>query len=130
MPPLNARRVAAAAKRAADATGRTASHARLEELPNALRLAAPRDVPVDLGNARRAAETILADAVRREADARAAQEAAVEALRWLGGYAASWDDVGALVGMSGQGAHRRYRHVMDPPRELTITDALEGSSSC
>lgn len=124
MPPLNARRVERAAKRAGDATGRTRHHAQLEGLAERLHSATPRDLSVELGIARRDAETILTAAVRLEAQARAAQEAAVEALRWLGAYSATWTELGELLGLSGQAVHKRYRHVMEPPAELTIDDAL------
>lgn len=54
------------------------------------------------------ADRLLARAVEREREAREAQELAVRALRHLGGASASWKRVGELVGMTQQGAHRRF----------------------
>lgn len=74
------------------------------------------------------ARDVLQVAVRAERDAREAQERAVLALRKLGAYSPSWAHVGELVGMSGQGAHRRYAAAAArPPAELTIDDELAGA---
>lgn len=73
-----------------------------------------------------AAEELLRQAVAREADARRAQELAIRALRNLGGYGCAWPAIAELVGLSPQGAHKRYRAIADAPRpQLTIADELE-----
>ena|SRR5688572_8098882 len=73
-----------------------------------------------------AAEAALVAAVQAEADARAAQELAVRGLRHLGHVSPAWPRIGELVGMSQQGAHRRYAAIAAMPRAvLTIDDELD-----
>lgn len=66
---------------------------------------------------------LLDAAVQAERDARAAQEAAVEALRHLR-RPPSWVTIGERVGLSPQGAHKRFRDVERPLAQTTIDQAL------
>lgn len=70
-----------------------------------------------------AAEELLADARRRELEAVEAQELAIRALRNLGGASPSWARVGELVGLTMQGAHKRYAKAAGERRaQLTLED--------
>lgn len=70
-----------------------------------------------------AAEDTLGKAVALEAAAQAAQRRAIRALRHLGAASATWPRVGELVGLSQQGAHKRFSVEADAPRpQLTIAD--------
>lgn len=66
---------------------------------------------------------LIARAAELERQADAARRAGVEALRhaWP---AEPWPRIGELLGMSGQGAHKRYRDVAELEPELTIDDEL------
>lgn len=74
-----------------------------------------------------AGRSLIAAAADLEERARQAREAGVEALRhaWppLG-----WRELGDLLELSGQGAHKRYRHLDGPEPELTIDDELSGAN--
>lgn len=74
--------------------------------------------------AREGAVELLKAARKAEADALAAQAAAVEALRHLR-RPPSWDDVGELTGLSRQGAHKRFRDVEAPLPQTTIDEELD-----
>lgn len=75
------------------------------------------------------AEAILADAVRREREARRAQELAVEALRHLGAAAPSWARIGEVLGVSGQAAHKRHAARSEGPEPQTTIDELQEASA-
>lgn len=72
---------------------------------------------------------LLRQAVAAERAAAAAQEAAICALRLLGYSSPSWTDIGAELGLTAQGAHKRYRHVEELERELTIDDELAAAGA-
>lgn len=67
---------------------------------------------------------VLQAAVEQERDARHAQEAAVVALRSLGDTSASWAQIGALLGVSAQAAHKRFRAVAEPEEDGSNASAV------
>lgn len=70
-----------------------------------------------------AGRSLIARAAELDRQAREAREAGVEALRhaWP---PVGWRDLGELLELSGQGAHKRYRHLDGPEAELTLDDEL------
>lgn len=69
---------------------------------------------------------LLVRAVELEADAKLAQERAIEAIRHASiGGAYPWSKIGELVGISAQAAFKRYRHLEDPEPQTTIERELE-----
>lgn len=63
----------------------------------------------------------IADELERKAEL--ARLAGVEALRHAG-PGESWAQIGERLGMTAQGAHKRYRDVDGPEAELTLDDEL------
>lgn len=129
MPPLDLRRVDAAARRAVDHLGRRTMPAPYPPDPAALERAATdsRRAYAVVVNTCDGALELLRQAVKAERAARAAQEAAVEALRFCGGAAPSWEAIGRELGISGQAAHRRYSHLERPTAQRSI-DGLEDAA--
>lgn len=84
-------------------------------------------IPIALAEA---AERLLIEAARAEARARAVEQLAVDALRHLGPASASWVRIGEHLGVSGQGAHKRFAASVERPRAaLTFDDlAAEGDA--
>jgi hypothetical protein len=73
------------------------------------------------------ADRLLARTAEREREAREAQELAVRALRHLGGASASWERIGELVGMTQQGAHRRFAESAARGRaQMSLADVAGG----
>lgn len=70
------------------------------------------------------AEHLLASAVCAEARARAEQAHLVEALRHLGDASLSWEQIGAVFGVSGQAAHKRFAAAVARPRAVLTLDDL------
>lgn len=68
------------------------------------------------------AAELLAAAVRTERDAAEAKVAAIEALRHTYPHRYPWERIGELVGMTGAGAHKRYRSVEDPEPQLELAE--------
>jgi hypothetical protein len=85
---------------------------------------ATRDAGAVLAGMRDGALDLLRQAVELERSAAAAQEAAVRALRLVGYASPSWAMIGAELGLTAQAAHKRYRHLEELDRELTIDDEL------
>lgn len=126
MPHPNLRRVERAGARAAAELGRARPSA-LIDLADRWHAADRGPAAIaELELARRAGEQLLREAVELERSALRAQEAAVEALRHVG-PAPSWRDLGAILGLSAQGTHRRYQHLDGPEAQRTIDDELEGA---
>lgn len=63
--------------------------------------------------------------VELEQAAEQAKRAGVEVLRCTRIGGEPWEAIAELLGMSKQGAHKRYRDVEAPEPELTIDDELE-----
>jgi hypothetical protein len=123
MPRLNLRRVERAGARAAKALGRKAPPPEL--VGAADRYATATGTPRSWGTVelcRRELDAMLADSLELERGALEARRAAVEGLRCLGAASPSWDELGKLLGVSGQAAHKRYRDVEGPEPQLTIDD--------
>lgn len=128
MPRFDPVRVHAAVIRASTLLGKRRPPATYpEDFPRRLQGAKGAELAATLVNARDAADSLLRDALDAEQRARAAQEAAIEALRHLGGMSPGWRAIGAVLGIGGQGAHKRFRHVEAPPAQTTIDDALQAA---
>lgn len=126
---LDPNRVHAAIGRASSLLGRRRPPAVYpDDFPRRLAEAKGAELAASLVNARDAATSLLTDALQAEAQALAAQEAAIEALRHLGGMSPSWDAIGATLGLTRAGAHKRFRHVERPPAQTTIDDHLQGAA--
>jgi hypothetical protein len=121
----NLRRVERAAKRYGEALGRGADVAALDGLAARAHGAYGPAFVAELELARRGGVALLERAVAQREAADRGVEAAIEVLRHCG-RSPSWAELGAVLGLTAQGAHKRYRHVEDVERELTIDDALEG----
>lgn len=96
-----------------------------DDFPRRLGEVKGAELAASLVNARAAASSLLTDALDAERRAIAAQEAAIEAMRHLGGMSPSWDAIGATLGLTRAGAHKRFRHVERPPAQTTIDEHLE-----
>lgn len=122
---IDLRRADHAARRAAEILGKRAMPAPYPHDPAKQAVEASgrrRQAEYDavLINARDGALRLLRDAVELEQNAQRAQAAAVEALRHLGGASVSWADIGGILGISAQGAHKRLRSVEGPLPQITI----------
>jgi hypothetical protein len=128
MPVPNLRRVERAAARYGQALGRTADVAEMEGLADRAHAApSSRERLAELELARRAGARLLERALAQAEAADRAVEAAVEVLRHVG-VGPSWAELGEALGLSSQGAHKRYRHVEAPEPQRTIDDELEASA--
>jgi hypothetical protein len=88
---------------------------------------AARDADAVLVQMRDGALELLRQAVELERRAHAAQACAVQALRTLGPASPPWPVIGLELGLSGQGAHKRYRSLEERERQATIDDELEAA---
>lgn len=123
---FNLARADRAARRAADLLGRRAMPPRYPADPEAdFRARSTREGGAVVVNTVDAVNELLQQAVDLERRGRDAQAAAIEALRHCGNASPSWEAIGRILGLSGQGAHKRYNHVEAPEAQVTIDDELE-----